>query len=240
MHPTLHEGDLVIGWTRRLQVGSVVVATHGDREIVKRIERIDNDAVYVVGDNSAESTDSRHYGNLKRSAILGTIMIVLPKAIAPPKVVKPYAVILGRLVAVVLVAMAVIHLFRIDTFIPILDAALPGGSGVASFIALLIILSEVFAVPFALRMQLSPLAHVVSGALVAFAPLWWLLLSIWALDFSSDIGELGGFYSAPGSIEVVAINTLWVALGYYALYMLGYGQLTMRTLRAHKKKLIIN
>jgi len=230
MHPTLRDGDLVVGWRSRLRVGTIVIAKRGDHEIIKRVERIEGDKVYVAGDNREDSTDSRHYGNIRRSAILGTIMMILPKSTNPPKPVKPYGVILGRLAAAVLVAMALVHLFRIDTFIPILDEALPGGSGTASLVALLIVLTEVFAIPFALRMKLSPLAHIVSGALLALAPLWWLLIDIWTLGVSEATGQLGEFAAVPSTSWVLALNVAWLAFNYFTLYTLGYNRLSVKAL----------
>jgi hypothetical protein len=230
MHPALRDGDIVVGVRRVPQVGAIVVAKQGNREVIKRVRHIDGDKVYLVGDNSQDSTDSRHYGNINKSAILGTIMMILPKATNPPKPVKTYGVLLGRIAAAVLVAMALIHLFRIDTLIPILDDALPGGGVAASIVALIIVFSEVFAVPFALRMKLSPLAHIISGALVAFAPLWWVLIGIWTLGISDTTGQLGSFVIVPSVGWVLALNILWVAFNYFALYTLGYNRLSVKQL----------
>lgn len=231
MTPALHPGDIVIGLRAKPRLGSLVIARYGGREIIKRVERIEDDAYYLVGDNRQESTDSRHYGKMKRSAILGTIMITVKKPTNPPKPVKSYGILLGRLAAVVLVSMAVIHLFRIDTFIPILDEALPGESVAASAAALLIILSEVFAIPFALRMRLSPLAHLVSGALLVLAPLWWVLIDIWTMSLANATGQLGEFANAPSTLWLVLLNVAWLAFNYVALYALGYGRLSTKALK---------
>jgi hypothetical protein len=229
MQPALQSGQIVAGWRRRLQLGDIVVARRGGREIIKRVQKLENGKVYVVGDNSLESTDSRHYGFLNESAILGTIMIVLPKAIKPPKPLKSYGIWLGRILAAVLVVMALVHLFRIDKFIPILDDILPGGSGVAGFVGVVIILTQVFAIPFALRMKLSPLAHVVSGALVVLAPLWWLLIDIWTFGLVGTTGQLSSFVDVPSNVAVLTLNIVWLAFGYYTLYLLGYNNLKIRS-----------
>lgn len=231
MMPALHSGDIVIGWRARPRIGSLVIARHADREIIKRVERIEDEAYHLVGDNRQESADSRHYGKLPRTAILGTIMITVKSPTNPPRPVKSYGILLGRIAAVVLMSMAVIHLFRIDTFIPILDEALPGESITASVTALLVILSEVFAIPFALRIRLSPLAQLVSGALVALAPLWWVLIDIWTLSLASATGQLGEFASAPSTLWLVLLNVAWLAFNCVALYALGYGRLSAKTLK---------
>lgn len=231
MTPTLHPGDIVVGWRVKPRVGAVVIARHAEREIIKRVKQADDKGYYLVGDNQEESTDSRHYGKINRRAILGTVMIIVKKPVNPPKPVKSYGVLLGRFAAVVLASMAIIHLFRIDTFIPILDEVLPGGSAAASLTALLVILSEVFAIPFALRMRLSPLAHFVSGTLLFLAPLWWVLISIWALGSMGGTGQLGEFVATPSTIWLVLVNAAWLVFNATALYALGYGRLSTKALK---------
>lgn len=230
MAPALRDGAIVVFFSRPPRAGSIVLAEYGGREIVKRVERISGDMFYLVGDNRQESTDSRHYGTLSKSAILGVSMITLPSAVKPPKTVKPYGILLGRIAAAILIIMALIHLFRIDTFIPTLDNLMPGGQLIACVTAMVIILSEVFAVPFALRMKLSPLAHVVSGLLLAFAPLWWLLVGIWSFGFPGSIGIFGSFLDVPSAALVLVVCFLWVAFNYYTLYTLGYNRLKLRPL----------
>lgn len=228
MSPRLRSGEVAVFWRPdALRRGSVVLVRRAGREVVKRVESIDGDSVRLIGDNRAESTDSRHYGPVNKSDILGVIMISLPRAVKPPKPVWRHAPWLGRGAALVLVAMALVHLFRIDTFIPILDEALPGGSLSASLIALLIIMSEVFAIPFALRMQLSPLAHVVSGMLLVFAPLWWALIAVWSYGFSDNIGQLGEFAVVAPSLLVVMLNIVWIAANLSVLYALGFSSLKL-------------
>lgn len=222
MVPALSPGQIIVGWKRQVRVGDIVVARRADQEVVKRVMSIDGNKAYLVGDNSQHSTDSRHYGPVAFSDIIGSMMIKLPKAAPPPKLVKPYGVWFGRGAAAVLALMAVVHLFRIDTFIPILDGALPGGSTAATWIAVLIVLSEVFAIPFALRMKLSPLAQLKSGALIVFAPFWWLLISVWSYSEPVSIGQLGEFVATPSGAGLVICNVAWVAFSYVTLWLLGY------------------
>lgn len=225
MSPALTAGDIVLVVRRRPRVGDMVLALAEGREVVKRVETIKYGTYYIVGDNRDASTDSRHYGPVKRSAILGTVMIGFPTAVAPPDLVRPYAVWLGRVAAVLLVCMVVIHLFRIDTFLPTLDAALPSGSGFATFVGLLVILSELFAVPFALRMRLSPLAQALSGALLVFAPLWWVAICIVTVDVAENTGQFGEFFMTASTPALLGINMIWVFFNATALYLMGYNRL---------------
>jgi hypothetical protein len=230
MQPTINSGDVVVVLRRQPRAGEVALASVRGREVIKRVKRLDAGKYYLVGDNPDESTDSRHYGNVAKSDILGTIMIVFPKSTNPPKLVKPYGLWLGRVAAAMLTIVALVQLFRIDTFLPILNENLPGGDVAASFIGVFIILSEVFAIPFALRMKLSPLARLKSGALLALAPLWWLLITIWTFGLTDNTGQLGEFVSVPANGVVLFLNLLWVAFSYYALYTLGYNHLKLRDL----------
>ena len=77
MAPRLPSGSLIVARpideATCLRVGDVVVARRPDRpdlEIVKRIQAIDpGGAIFLVGDNSAASTDSRQFGPVMRHHI---------------------------------------------------------------------------------------------------------------------------------------------------------------------------
>lgn len=230
MAPTLRHGQTVVFRTGTIRVGSVVLARRGDRDIIKRVERLDAGRVYLVGDNRTESSDSRHYGPVPKRAILGVIMLTLPAAVSPPKMTRPYGVWLGRTAAGILALMATIHLFRIDTFIPLLAETLETGFQTATAAALVIIVAEIFAIPFALRMRLSPLGHLLSGLLLWIAPLLWLFVSSWSLGYSETTGQLGEFVATPASIVLVLANLTWLLFNHLTLYTLGYNRLRFSAL----------
>lgn len=73
MKPTLKEGQevLTFNWSKP-KVGDVVVVKG---KIIKRIQKIMGDKVYLVGDNQAESTDSRHFGLVEKSQIVGRVLL---------------------------------------------------------------------------------------------------------------------------------------------------------------------
>jgi signal peptidase I len=75
MQPTLSQGELVLGlrW-RKARVGSIVIADVDGREIIKRVAKIGERGVYLLGDNLAYSTDSRTYGWFAPSAIKSVII----------------------------------------------------------------------------------------------------------------------------------------------------------------------
>lgn len=76
MLPVLPPGTVVYGWRwfRRLKPGDIVIFLHNDKEKIKRIDKIKNDKVYVIGDHEGASTDSRHFGWLDSRAIVAKVI----------------------------------------------------------------------------------------------------------------------------------------------------------------------
>ena len=149
-------------------------------------------------------------------------MIKLTISSPAPKVRRPYGQLLGIIAAAVITIFVLVHLFRIDTFIPELSYALPVSQRAASLIALLLISAELFAIPFLLRMSLSLLARFCSGILVIVAPLAWLLIAVWNYGNSVSTAQLGAFYSLPSGALLIGFNILWLALNYVTLWALGF------------------
>jgi nickel-type superoxide dismutase maturation protease len=75
MRPTLEPGDrlLVLAW-RRIRAGDLVALSdprQPARTLVKRVARVDDARLTVLGDDPAVSTDSRSFGPVPRSSVLG-------------------------------------------------------------------------------------------------------------------------------------------------------------------------
>ena len=89
MEPTLRSGTDVLvqklkGFAGKAKLckGDVLWLTHplhSDRQIIKRLSRISQeDRLYVLGDNPKESTDSRTFGAVPRSKVLGRVVARIP------------------------------------------------------------------------------------------------------------------------------------------------------------------
>jgi nickel-type superoxide dismutase maturation protease len=75
MAPALLPGQIVIARrTSQWSVGDVIIVTHDGLEKIKRITKVNGEAVFIEGDNPSASTDSRHFGWLQNSEIRGKIL----------------------------------------------------------------------------------------------------------------------------------------------------------------------
>ncbi|HET9077199.1 MAG TPA: nickel-type superoxide dismutase maturation protease [Acidimicrobiales bacterium] len=77
MRPGFQPGDrlLVVGpWP--LRPGQVVALAdpRTGRLLVKRVYQVSGDSVHVRGDNAPASTDSRHFGPVRRNDVVGRVV----------------------------------------------------------------------------------------------------------------------------------------------------------------------
>lgn len=75
MRPALRHGQIV--WcreTHRVKSGQVVVAFVKGREVIKRVQSVDQHKVTLAGDNTDASTDSRTYGPILDHYIEGVVI----------------------------------------------------------------------------------------------------------------------------------------------------------------------
>lgn len=75
MMPTLTAGQIVVG-VRLLKprLYDIVIVRHDKLEKIKRISKIEEDKIFVSGDNPAESKDSRHFGWLSKDSIIARVV----------------------------------------------------------------------------------------------------------------------------------------------------------------------
>ena len=77
MVPTLADGDWVfVAPRKRVSVGAIVVLRHPFKPVwlIKRVSMISEEGrLTVVGDNPAESTDSRTLGTFSPSQVMGYV-----------------------------------------------------------------------------------------------------------------------------------------------------------------------
>ena len=81
MFPTLKDGDFVLveyGYYDHnpVRTGDIVLVGHPHRTnyiMVKRIVAVDVSQVWIEGDNSSQSTDSRHFGGVPKQSLLARV-----------------------------------------------------------------------------------------------------------------------------------------------------------------------
>lgn len=129
----------------------------------------------------------------------------------------------GIFLAGVLTVIAVLQLTTFDTFIAVLSGFnFPGGETTAFLVAVITVIAEVFALPFLLRMRLSPAFRIVSmvfgwiavTALVKFA-LWMAIVQppIAAEGTLSELlSALPGWWMVFGAFGLVVL-AVWAAWG---------------------------
>lgn len=161
----------------------------------------------------------------------------MTQATIAPQPRTSYGRYAGFAAAGVMILFALIHLFRIDTLIPIVQDALPFSGAVDAFLVAIVMIVEVFAVPSLLMMRLSPLARIVSGVFAILAPLFWLLTAIWTYGHDVSTGIFGEFMAAPSNGLLIVLIGLWLAGNYATLWLLRFDDIPLaasRRLRRNK------
>ena len=80
MIPSLAPGERVlVRYGADFTIGDIVLVDRGERIDIKRVTRIEDSHIFVEGDNTAVSTDSRHYGAINRDTIIAKVIWRLPK-----------------------------------------------------------------------------------------------------------------------------------------------------------------
>jgi len=94
--------------------------------------------------------------------------------------------------AIILIVLVLCQLFTFDKFLTLLQGfAFPGGDITAHLVGSLIVISEVFALPFLLELKLSPLMRVVSMVFGWITPLVWLIMALWLIFAANSVTNIG-------------------------------------------------
>jgi len=118
--------------------------------------------------------------------------------------------------AAIMVVLAVAQLYKFEHFPEVIaNLGLPGGAAWSSIYAALLVVGEVMALPFLLRMTLSPamrVASMVSGWLVIAG---WLCIAVW-----SNLGIDGGVNSGVLGATIPIVLGWWMVCVFIALGVL--------------------
>lgn len=146
-------------------------------------------------------------------------MSIFVQATPAPAAKSPESKQIATLYAGLLTVLAVTQLFTFDTFIELFPAL-----GLPVALAPIIVASEVFALPFLLRMRLSPAFRVLSMGLGWVVALAWSVVSVMALQQGAvTVGYLGTLVElTPGWWAVLiavsfGILAVWSSWGLWPL-----------------------
>ncbi|MCA9332956.1 hypothetical protein KDA00_03715 [Candidatus Saccharibacteria bacterium] len=80
MMPSFPPNTYICGlrWFNTLKTGNVIVFEHQGKEKIKRIEKIVDQKLYVVGDHKDASTDSRAFGLIETDSV--TAKVIWPRS----------------------------------------------------------------------------------------------------------------------------------------------------------------
>lgn len=134
---------------------------------------------------------------------------------------------IALLYAVILTAFALAQLYTFEEFTEfIISLNLPLGDAMVYALVPLLIVSEVFAIPFLLRMALSPAFRFLSLLLGWFAALLWLAISFWIVSTRQPVETVGflgtvadltpGWWAVLASLALV-ILAAWASWGMWPL-----------------------
>ena len=81
MSPFLKDGDLIIisyipFLFKKPKINEVIAISYNRKIIIKRIKQIQENKYFLEGDNKKDSFDSRNFGSIKKSDILGKIIYI--------------------------------------------------------------------------------------------------------------------------------------------------------------------
>lgn len=75
MSPLLNDGRIVMASSLvKPSINSVVIVNHDGLEKVKRLNKISQKGIFILGDNENKSTDSEDFGWLEPSSIVATVI----------------------------------------------------------------------------------------------------------------------------------------------------------------------
>lgn len=81
MLPTLKPGQdvLVFNWAyifSKPKKGDIVIIKYKGKEMIKRVQMYHDRGIFVIGDNARYSTDSRKFGLIEQSDVIGKVIFV--------------------------------------------------------------------------------------------------------------------------------------------------------------------
>ncbi|MNQ27624.1 hypothetical protein D3C85_408840 [compost metagenome] len=148
-------------------------------------------------------------------------------ASSAPKPKSAYMPLVALVFAAIILSMAVAQLFHFEDFVPLLESyGLPGGIVSAHLFASCIVVLEVAALPFLLRMPLSPAMRFVSMVSGWLVVVLWLAVQVYlkvngiSLDNSGLLGtvvETNVSWMTVFGLLLLGVLAAWISWGMWPL-----------------------
>ncbi len=126
--------------------------------------------------------------------------------------------------AAVIIVMVVAQLMTIEKFLPIIqNYQLPGGTVSAKVTVFLLATSGIFALPFLMRMCLSPLFRICSATLLNMYALIWVKLGLWVVITHPPLigtGLLGGLGKGIPEFVILPFSVILLTASLTATWLL--------------------
>lgn len=198
------------------RAGQVVVVSHDGRELIKRVDKSTGSHYWILGDNVSQSTDSRSFGWLDKTAILGVLIMHISTRRNSSRAIEvryPRFVWLSYVAAAAWTLLLLCLLFQFEDVVIIAGTGLsilfnmPTDETTGKLLAGALVTSMLFSLPYMLRMRLSRLARVSSVVSIGVAS---ILLTIAAglmmVKFQIGLALLIGIMTLLGVTSLVILR----------------------------------
>ncbi len=83
MIPHLNPNDIILIWKfifkKNIKIDDVITFRKDNRIMIKRVFEIDENGIFVMGDNKRDSTDSREFGSISHDLVIGKVIKVFKR-----------------------------------------------------------------------------------------------------------------------------------------------------------------
>lgn len=149
-------------------------------------------------------------------------MSLLPKPTPAPTPKTKDVATIATLYAIILIILSVTQLFTYEDFLQlVVSFNLPGGEQFSYFLTSLLVVAEVFALPFLFRLSLSKAFRWFSLGCMWLVPVIWLFITLWLagkdLDFA-NIGFLGTLVNIMPGWWAIFISLSFIILAAWSTW----------------------
>ena len=145
--------------------------------------------------------------------------------------------ILGRIAAVILALLSILQLLAISDVIGSLAEQFNDNNGLAVFVIVIALFSQILAIPFLLRLKISDLAKMLGGILTVIAPWVWTMVLIWSVGSDGSAAQFGIISAIKNEWWLLALNIFWLAFSLFVVRQLGLNEVWKNSIKIARQNL---